>query len=576
MRVALLAVVALALAGGAGASSPGANVSLVFAQELGTLQRGETVPNRSLCAAPPNGLNPTRLTVRRGYALDPDVSPLGSEIAYVEATAFPLGQLYRVSTRGGQAARLAETMAVGWPSWHRDGDLIYFSAPAPGQSSDLDLWTVSRSGGTPARMEIAYPTDGGDPIAPAREVMASAGPSTIGGPDAFAFVRQPLTGSMSAGGELWVSNREGVRRVLDRADITDPDMSTDGQRILFAAPEGVRMAVLLSGGWYQTGVLADRGSDPEFSPDQTRIAFVRDGDVWTMGVNGGEEVNVTHSPIAETGPTWQPAGAPAGTAEPCAIVGTEGDDVLTGSSFDDVVYDQGGNDTIRTLEGADIVYDGKGSDRIETGDGDDEVLLREGANHVDAGAGADEVTTGDFATTLLEPQTIDGGPGDDTLVGGGAADRMLGGDGNDSIAGQRGPDIIFGGPGNDRIQGNRGDDYADGGLGNDILFGGLISGSPPFYDGHDVLLGRGGNDRLAGGWQKDRLFGGTGPDRLRGGPHADHLVGEAGRDDVGGEGGDDLILARDRTRDLLSGGPGFDRARLDAIDRRAGIERLLR
>src|SRR5688500_166274 len=173
MRVVLLAVVALALTGGAGASSPGANVSLVFAQQLGTLQRGETVPNRSLCAAPPNGLNPTRLTDRGGWALDPDVSPRGSEIAYVEATSYPLGPLFRVPTGGGQATRLAEGMNVGWPSWHRDGDLIYFSGPgATSEASDLDLWTVSRSGGAPVRVPIDYPSEV-DP--PAREVMPSAG-----------------------------------------------------------------------------------------------------------------------------------------------------------------------------------------------------------------------------------------------------------------------------------------------------------------------------------------------------------------------------------------------------------------
>ena len=32
----------------------------------------------------------------------------------------------------------------------------------------------------------------------------------------------------------------------------------------------------------------------------------------------------------------------------------------------------------------------------------------------------------------------------------------------------------------------------------------------------------------------------------------------------------------DRTRDLVSGGPGFDRALLDALDRRGGLEQILR
>ena len=41
-----------------------------------------------------------------------------------------------------------------------------------------------------------------------------------------------------------------------------------------------------------------------------------------------------------------------------------------------------------------------------------------------------------------------------------------------------------------------------------------------------------------------------------------------------GDGGDDLMLARDRRRETVSGGPGFDRARLDPVDRRIGVERV--
>src|SRR5688572_24673377 len=124
MRVALLAGLALALAGSAGASSPGANVSLVFAQELGPLVPRETGVNRSLCAAPPSGLDPTRLTPRDGRALDPDVSPLGSEIVYVDAFAHPTGALYRIPTGGGSAVQLAQGHEAAWPAWSSDGERI--------------------------------------------------------------------------------------------------------------------------------------------------------------------------------------------------------------------------------------------------------------------------------------------------------------------------------------------------------------------------------------------------------------------------------------------------------------------
>ena len=43
-----------------------------------------------------------------------------------------------------------------------------------------------------------------------------------------------------------------------------------------------------------------------------------------------------------------------------------------------------------------------------------------------------------------------------------------------------------------------------------------------------------------------------------------------------GDGGDDLFLTRDGRRETLTGGPGFDRARLDPTDRRFGVERAIR
>jgi hypothetical protein len=64
--------------------------------------------------------------------------------------------------------------------------------------------------------------------------------------------------------------------------------------------------------------------------------------------------------------------------------------------------------------------------------------------------------------------------------------------------------------------------------------------------GNDALCGRGGNDRLRGLGGRDRLFGGR---------------------------GNDTIYARDGVRDFVSGGRGFDRARIDRRDVRRSIER---
>ena len=71
---------------------------------------------------------------------------------------------------------------------------------------------------------------------------------------------------------------------------------------------------------------------------------------------------------------------------------------------------------------------------------------------------------------------VDGGDGDDLIVGtnrsdilkgGEQADTIYGAGGNDDMWGQRGGDDLIGGPGNDDMDGGKGDDYCDSSEGND-------------------------------------------------------------------------------------------------------------
>ena len=150
--------------------------------------------------------------------------------------------------------------------------------------------------------------------------------------------------------------------------------------------------------------------------------------------------------------------------------------------------------------------------------------------------------------------TIRGTSGPDVLVGTARADVICGLGGNDQIAGLGGNDRITGGPGKDLIRGGAGRDLLNGGGGNDRLVGGAKA---------DRLLGGGANDKLLGSLGADKLLGGTGRDVLTGGGGGDRLVGGGGRDAYRGGGGRDTLIARDRRAEVVNGGPGRDRARID-------------
>jgi Ca2+-binding RTX toxin-like protein len=87
--------------------------------------------------------------------------------------------------------------------------------------------------------------------------------------------------------------------------------------------------------------------------------------------------------------------------KPVTILGSDGDDELTGTKRKDVVQGLGGDDVITTGAGNDRVCAGSGNDNVKAGGGDD-LLLGQGGR-----------------------DTLNGGPGNqDTCVGGAGKDRI--------------------------------------------------------------------------------------------------------------------------------------------------------
>lgn len=236
------------------------------------------------------------------------------------------------------------------------------------------------------------------------------------------------------------------------------------------------------------------------------------------------------------------------------LFGGGGQDTLTGGSGSDLAFGQSGNDTILGKGGFDMLFGGSNNDTLTGGDADDQVFgqsdtdrmiwnpgddtdLNEGGLgtdtvEVNGGNGSEVFTTTANGTRVrfdrLDPApfaidigtseslvlnanggndsfsatgnlaaligiTVDGGTGDDTILGSNGADLLIGGDNNDFIDGQQGSDVVLAGAGDDTFQWDPGDgsDILEGQAGTDKL---IFNGSA----GNEIfeLSANGGRSRL--------------------------------------------------------------------------------
>lgn len=118
------------------------------------------------------------------------------------------------------------------------------------------------------------------------------------------------------------------------------------------------------------------------------------------------------------------------------IVGSFGDDRITGTQQPDIIIGFSGSDTISGLNGSDVIQGNEGQDKLYGDEGDD--ILQ-------GGIGSDQLF---------------GGLGNDILAGGPDDDFLVGGEGNDKLYGDMSDDILVGGPGAD---------YFDCGEGVDVV-----------------------------------------------------------------------------------------------------------
>lgn len=199
--------------------------------------------------------------------------------------------------------------------------------------------------------------------------------------------------------------------------------------------------------------------------------------------------------------------------------GTDGADLLTGTSAGEDIFGNAGDDTLMGLGGDDSLFGGTGMDSISGGGGQDMITGGFGGDNLAGDSGADTLYGGGGSDMVY------GGRGDDFADGGAGNDLISGGAGNDTISGRADDDVIYGDAGNDMLAGDSGDDWIYDVVGRDSLYGGTgddalvattYNGLQTDLEG-DVLYGGLGSDLLVG----DAGFAVGGADTMTGGDGAD-------------------------------------------------------
>ena len=310
------------------------------------ITRADGTEERSLVVAAVGDFAWSRDSTSLLYAVDEGLSTATIWETSLEGEARSLG----VSIDGGfrfERTSLAFARQVGArvPSLPRavlvtPAPTLEVKTPAPAPPVDVTAtwpWLLGQSSETGcALLRIAtasgLATTAADPCNPSGSDLSTGALSPSG--DSYAFIRDGYLSILSTkglptldvvgptgldgvgwspdGGWLAVS---GARSYLLRRDGSSlheipgsASWSPDGRTIAVSKADGE----LLIGGTDGTG-LASIGIFPApmtWAHDDSRFAFVRDGDVWTAGIDGSDVRNVTSFPFGGASfATWSPDGA---------------------------------------------------------------------------------------------------------------------------------------------------------------------------------------------------------------------------------------------------------------------------
>jgi dipeptidyl aminopeptidase/acylaminoacyl peptidase len=325
-------------------------------------------PSRAQTARPaPGPQNPRGITAEDYYAFefvgDPRLSPDGRWVAYVVTTVDQkqnrrLSQIWLAAADGSRPPRqfTSSPQSSNSPRWSPDGRTLAFISTRPdggtqtGASSPSTTATPSPSA-SPSSSSSPEPQTTGTQT-PASTPAQTGTATTPGVPSAL----QTAAGDATPRSQIWLLSLEGgeARRVTNlRNGVGNFEWSPDGTRFVLTSRTGPSDTKPPSSdvrhykhtsykfndtGWFddkrshvwvvdvQTGAARQitsgedwNDSDPRWSPDGTRVAFVsdrtgkafdesRNTDVWVVSAEGGALTKISDHEEEDSSPRWSPDG----------------------------------------------------------------------------------------------------------------------------------------------------------------------------------------------------------------------------------------------------------------------------
>jgi len=449
-----------------------------------------------------------------------------------------------------------------------------------GDGNDTVGTTLSSSG------DDTYYAEGGDDL-----ISTSDGSDTVYGGAGNDTIRAALASDIS--GHLYHGGAVSLALSGDGSDSVDYSWKSWGTSyglyVDLSDPEaGFAQKIMLSNstltGAQDTlisieNITGTAYADTLIGNDSVNILDGRDGNDTLLGGNGNDIYVLSNGQdiASDTG----------GTGDIIRLPGSISFDTLTfAQSGNDLVISRGANSLTITdfyngkavewleIDGgvlldltarASWVYGTSSAETLNGGSGNDTVLGLAGDDTLNGSDGNDSIIGGGGA------DTIHGDSGADTISGGAGDDTLYGDDGDDVISGDAGGDTIYGGAGADTITSGNGANYVWGGAGNDHLTGGGENDYLNGEGGDDFIEGGDGADSIVGGNDNDTLYGGAGNDNIGGDAGNDIIDGGAGLDTILGGDGDDIIIGAP-TRDTVNGGAGFDTVDYSALSTRIIVD----